>query len=302
MYGLASGYAPAQCALGRLLYYGMGVDRSVPDACALFRQAAQQSDARGCYYFGMVSEFGEDTGDFIENYRKSAELSDRLGQCALGIVLARNREFAEAFALFQKAANQNDAGGFFNSGCCFVRGEGTDCDVSQAYDCFRKCRELGGLYWETKPGQRLAYRRSAGLNLIDLSQTFKQQSTNDISAAVNYGWCQYLGAVVPQDISSATRAFKTAAEQRHSGGMLAYAYALSNDAETQNPEATHLFADSALWQTSPLTARSTKLIKTPRPRVSKPQTGKQNFLVPGKRYQGAKEQKERNRQAKRSKL
>jgi TPR repeat protein len=312
LYALAAAghFAPGQCALGRCFYYGIGVRRDTGEARTLFRQAAAAGDCRACYYCGMLIECGEEPGtrsaDAIEYFTKAAQGSDPLGQCGLGIALARDREFGGAFALFQSAAEQGDAGGFFNCGCCFVRGDGTEVDVEKAYECFRKCLEQGGLYWETKPGERLWYRRSAGLNLIDLSQEFKQDSAGDLSASVNYAWCQWLGEVVPRDVIAATRRFRAAAEQRHAGGMLAYAYALSEGAQTQSSEATQWFADAAMWvggrPVSASARQQATLFKPVKPRVSKPQAGKQNFLVPGRRFQGVKEQKERKKQAKRANL
>jgi TPR repeat protein len=306
-YGIAADdrYAPAQCALGRCRYYGIGIERSVRDACALFKLAAEQGDARGCYYAGLTAAFGEGPGDPIELWRRSAGEGDPLGLCALGIARARAGECVEAFELFGRAADQDDAGGYFNRGCCFVRGDGTQADVARAYECFRKCCALGGLYWETKPGANIAYRRADGLNLIDLSQQFREEARADVSAAVNYGWCQFLGAVVPKDTIGAVRAFRAAAEQKHPGGMFCLALALSDGAEAQSAEATQWFTEAALWNVpKPASAASSRsqaiLVKPAKPKVSKPQPGKQSFLVPGKRFQVAKEQKERRKQVKKN--
>jgi TPR repeat protein len=140
-----------------------------------------------------------------------------------------------------------------------------------------------------------------------MSEEFKQDSASDVSAAVNYAWCQWLGAVVPRDVVGATRRFRAAAEQKHSGGMLGYAFALSDGAETQNSEATQWFAEAAVWVTGrpasgSARAQQATLFKPVKPKVSKPQPGKQNFLVPGRRFQGAKEQRERNKQARKSNM
>jgi TPR repeat protein len=256
----------------------------------------------------MVIEFGEETrvkmSEAITFFRKSAVGGDPFGQCALGIQLAGMKQFGEAFELFQRAVDQNDPGGYFNIGCCFVRGEGTNLDLNRGYECFKKCCELGGLYWETKGSQRLCYRRSAGLNLIDLSQSFKQESASDVSAAVNYAWCQYLGSVIPKDALRASHGFRAAAEQKHSGGMFSYGIALSDGGLTQNADATHWFVESALWNpVRPASTGSSKsnptLVKPAKRKVTKPRTGKQNFMVPGNWFEVAKEQKEGSRQVKR---
>jgi TPR repeat protein len=158
--------------------------------------------------------------------------------------------------------------------------------------------ELGGLYWEHTPNGALWYRRSEGLSLIDLSPIWRK--AGDVSSDVNYCFCEFLGVVVAKDIPDATRGFKAAAEQRHSGGMFCFACALSEGATKQNPEATKWFADAALWlsqKAATASSRSvTRIVKPMKPKINIPTPGKRSFMIPGNRYQRAKEDKERRKQ------
>jgi TPR repeat protein len=294
MYSLAAAqdYGPAVSALGKCHYYGTGVERSVGEAVDLWRHAAELDDPRGCYYYGMVAE------DSLGLFKRSADAGDPFGQCAFGIELARLKQFGDAARWFGRAAEQDDVGGHFNLGCCFVRGEGVEENADRAYECFRRVLELGGLYWEQTPNGSLWYRRSEGLSLIDLSQGWRM--AGDVSSDVNYRFCEFMGVVVARDVTNATRGFKAAAEQRHSGGMFCFACALSDGGTKQNPEATKWFAEAALWlshKAAVASSRSqTRIVKPAKPKINVPTPGKRSFMIPGNRYQRAKEEKERRKQ------
>jgi TPR repeat protein len=305
MYDLAveQGYPPAQSALGKCYYYGIGVEQNEDQAIELFRRSAENNNARGCYYYGMILEFSDTPHEAIAFYQRSADANDPFGQCALGIQLARNREFSDAVRCFLRAADQNDAGGFFNLGCCHVRGEGTEQDIAKGYQCFRKVLELGGLFWEPRRNNGLWYRRSEGLSLIDLSQSWKRAAfAGDLCADVNYRFCQFTGNVVARDVAEAAKAFKAAAEQKHFGGMFCLGLALSEGATKQNEGATKWFAEAALWNQKGAVGllKSQSRMRRLKPKINIPAPGRRSFLVPGNRYQREKEAKERRNQVKTS--
>ena len=132
------------------------------------------------------------------------------------------------------------------------------------------------------------------MNMIDMSEVFKREGENgNLSSKVNYGYCELLGNEVIQDVNSAMKTFRMAAELHHAGGEFYYGVALSAKATNQTPEADVWFTKCALWiqdvdtlEQKIRTTRSEK--KIVKPKV----TTKRSFFVPGNQFQKKKEQKE----------
>jgi hypothetical protein len=108
------GSALAQCLLGSMHYFGLGVEKDAKEAVRWFRKAAQQGNARGQAILGWMHQTGlgveKDDNEAVRWYRKAADQGDEYGQYYLGWVhefgLGVEKDLSEARKWYRKAADQ----------------------------------------------------------------------------------------------------------------------------------------------------------------------------------------------------
>jgi hypothetical protein len=129
--GLAQqGHVESMVACGVVLMEGMGVPAQEKKAVEWLEKAVAQNSAQGCYELGTVLYTGVD-GVFEEDPEA-------------------------AFALFQKAAEQDHTAGMYMMADCLVEGEGTEVDVGRAVPLFYQAAERGHRYSRQRIRELLA--------------------------------------------------------------------------------------------------------------------------------------------------
>ena len=73
-------YAPAELALGEILYYGRGTYKADPECEQWLLLAAEHGEARACYFLGKLAKDKKDMAEACRWWRKGAEGDDEWSQ------------------------------------------------------------------------------------------------------------------------------------------------------------------------------------------------------------------------------
>ena len=117
----------------------------------LFRQAAEQGDAKGQYNLGVMYDKGlgvpQNYPAAFEWYTKAAEQGNINAQNNLGAMYANGegvkKDYAKAFEWYIKAVEQGDASAQFNLGVMYYNGSGVKQDYAKAIEWFTKAAKQG---------------------------------------------------------------------------------------------------------------------------------------------------------------
>ena len=145
------GYERAQCNLGKLYKYGIGVLQDNKKAVYWYTKAANQgnSDAQCSlalmYYNGEGVE--KDYTKALELYTKAANQGNASAQNNLALMYYNgegvDQDYSKALELFTKSAKQCLAAAQYNLASMFHNGEGIDKDYAKALDLYTKAAEQG---------------------------------------------------------------------------------------------------------------------------------------------------------------
>ncbi len=146
------GVIAAQEQLGAVYFQGEFVQRDYAEALSLWKKAAEQGSAYasvrlGDMYFQGVGE-KVDYSLAVAYYRSAARMDYPLGQVGLGVAYYSGKgveqaDSKEAFRLFQLAASQGNAQGFYWLGKCYVEGAGVESSPTRAFEAFTRAYESG---------------------------------------------------------------------------------------------------------------------------------------------------------------
>jgi hypothetical protein len=126
----AAGHVDSMVACGVILVEGMGVPVSENKGIEWLGKAVDLGSGQACYELGTVYYIGID-----------------------GVV---DEDAAKAFALFERAANDNHTGALYMMADCLVEGEGVAKDVARAVPLFYRAAELGHRFARQRVRELLA--------------------------------------------------------------------------------------------------------------------------------------------------
>jgi TPR repeat protein len=160
-----------QFNLGKMHYYGEGVQQDYTQAAVCFLKAAEQGLPIAQYCLGFLHAKGQGVPqDFAQAavwYRKAAEQGDARAQLNLGKMYSHGDGVAEDNALaavwIRKAAEQGLATAQCNLGYRYQYGEGVPYDHQQATYWYRKAAEQGHVEAQASLGWRWLYNKDRGV-------------------------------------------------------------------------------------------------------------------------------------------
>lgn len=130
------GYAPAQTVMGYIYETGMKVPADPAAALDWYKKAAKLDDRLGDWLAGRLYFSGAVPRDLdaAETYlKKAANQGDPYGQYLLGMVKLERNDYANAAAMFRKAAMQGIPLAQQQLGNLLKDGKGVEADKMQAY-------------------------------------------------------------------------------------------------------------------------------------------------------------------------
>ncbi|MCX6929847.1 MAG: tetratricopeptide repeat protein, partial [Verrucomicrobia bacterium] len=154
----AQGYPEAQTALGHIYADGLGVARDPIEARKWYAQAADRGEADALHWIGAsylngdtaprtVGEGIEASAKAFEAFSKAAGAGYPPAEFNLGMMRltgeAGDANPQEAFALIQKAAEQNLPAAQTQLASMYEVGQGTTRDFAQAYQWYVRAAALG---------------------------------------------------------------------------------------------------------------------------------------------------------------
>jgi len=151
-------------------------------------------------------------------------------------VLSKNKQYPEAFTLYQKAANQGNAAGQNNLGLCYENGYGVTKDLNQAIAWYKKAADQGNLNAQAaldrlqnnpplKPVDVAVLVRQADKysdnGQYDIAYPFYKQAADQGNAYAQFaiGYCYEEGMVVTKDYNQAVEWYQKAANQGYEGAQ-----------------------------------------------------------------------------------
>jgi len=189
---------------------------------AMKRLDANPKDAVAMTLMGELTHDGaavkRNEAEAARWYRLAAELGDREGQFALGLMLLRGaegvaRDRAEAHHWFELAAAQGQAGALYNLGVMALEGEaGAKADYAKAAEYFRKGAENGNA--DAAYSFAVLERQGQGVpaNLVDAAHWLKVAADGgNIAGQVEYAIMLFNGEGVAPDPAGAAKLFMKAA-------------------------------------------------------------------------------------------
>ena len=210
------GNAKAQCQLGAMYKYGLGVSKDWVKAVEWYRKSAEQGYANAQYQLGTMYEKGlgvsEDYAKAVEWYRKAAEQGYAYAQRYLGrlyeLGLGVSRDFAKAVEWYRKSAEQGNADAQCQLGYMYKYGLGVSKDYAKAAECFRKSAEQGLVL------DRIVVMSKYGLDSTKaLEKCRKDAEQGNAYAQCCMGEMYEKGRGVSQDYAKAAEWYRKSAEQ-----------------------------------------------------------------------------------------
>ncbi len=186
--------------------------------------------------------------DSAEDYRAGAERGDADAQFGLGRCYEEGRgvdpDFAQAFAWYEKAANQRHAGAQHMMGNCYAYGMHVSPDYRQAIAWFERAAEQGHANAQYMMGVSFTHGLAGVQDDTVAAEWYSRAAeAGDLEAQVNLAECYLEGRGVPADKSQALRWFKSAAERGHADAQanLAWFYAAGDGVPEDQDEAVRLY-------------------------------------------------------------
>jgi TPR repeat protein len=151
--------AEAQYRVGRLYYYGRGVETDYEQAARWYLAAAEQGHARSQSNVAIMYEQGRGLPADIEQavrwYRLAAEQDRAVSQCNLGRLYEQGRgvprDESRAASLYEAAARQGHAEAQYRLATLYRDGRGVEADPKAARTWFRRAEKNGYLPTPSPP-------------------------------------------------------------------------------------------------------------------------------------------------------
>lgn len=203
-----------------------GVERDMAKAKAWYEKAAMAAspDPEAMYALGQIYERIEPRMA-LAWYRSAANLGHAKSQVQLGKhcedgTRKQARNWKEAFAWYEKAANQNDPIGLYNLGRCHFNGRGVQRNYGEAISCFLQAQERG----DSDAKAMLAYMQLYGYGMAKNVQVAIKslQALAEADCAVacyELGVCYYTGTGVQKSQGEGIYYMKRAAKAGYSNAM-----------------------------------------------------------------------------------
>ncbi len=139
-----SGNAEAQYRIGRMLEFGAGYPKDVPQAITWYRKAAAAGHVAAMEQLGEIYSLGEgapqDDAEAARWFRKAADAGNAAAQYNLGLVYAKGAgvkaDIPTAIAWFRKSAAQGQVEALAKLGIAYAEGTGVAKDPVLAYANF----------------------------------------------------------------------------------------------------------------------------------------------------------------------
>jgi TPR repeat protein len=149
--GVKNGCPACSGVLARCLYNGKGCTQDE----TLSLQLAQKSAASGSHFgYFMVGWKNYDDGDYanaFQMWQMAAELGLAAAQVNLGFMLSNGegvpKDEHKSFQLYQMAANQKHPEGYLNLSRMYSRGIGVKLDIDEASRYAQLARQAGNSKW-----------------------------------------------------------------------------------------------------------------------------------------------------------
>jgi TPR repeat protein len=125
----------------------LGLVKSDKKAAKIWNRAVELGNLDAMVQLGGLYETGSgvklDKKKAMKLYRAAADRGHAFAQNNLGILLASEEKFEEAFRYFALAANQGFTAGETNLGLCYRDGDGTEVDLGKARYWFERAAAKG---------------------------------------------------------------------------------------------------------------------------------------------------------------
>ena len=171
-----------------------GVERDMEKAKAWYEKAATAAtpDPKAMYALGQIYERIEPQMA-LAWYRLAANLGHAKSQVQLGKhcengTRKQARNWKEAVAWYEKAANQNDPVGIYNLGRCYLNGRGMQQNYGEAISCFLQAQKRGDIDAKAMLAYMQLYGYDMKKNEQEAIKTLQELAETDCTVA-----CYVLG-------------------------------------------------------------------------------------------------------------
>jgi hypothetical protein len=125
----------------------LGLVKSDKKAAKILKRAAELGGVDATLRLGEMYDDGEgvklDKKKAERLYRTAADRGDAVAQDKLAFLLDAEGRHEEAFRYYALAADQGWTSAEYNTGCCYLRGEGTELDLGKARYWFERAAAKG---------------------------------------------------------------------------------------------------------------------------------------------------------------
>ena len=125
-----------------------------------------------------------------------------------------NKQYNEAFPLYERVAKEGDAFGQNMLGKCYYHGNGVIKDYAQAVGWWKKAAEQGEANAQTNLGVCYYNGQGVAKNYYQAVYWYKKAANQgEVNAQINLGVCYYNGRGIVRDYNQAAEWYKKAANQ-----------------------------------------------------------------------------------------
>ena len=227
------GFAPAQYMVGLCFEKGTGKPVNRDEALKWYRLAADQHHAeavKAVTRLEKVLAAEKEKAAKEQQKQKEKDKAEAPGVlCQKGIEAENKGKYAEAFKLYQKAADAGYANAQNRLGLCYDKGLGVAPNKSKAALWFQKAALQGHGWGQHNYAFFLENGYGISKNVEEAARWYRKSAEQGIPDAQNrLGLCYDNGTGVPQDKAEAAGWYKKAAEAGNSAGQHTYALFLEN--------------------------------------------------------------------------
>ncbi len=232
----------AKVMLGICHEFGQGVDEDPKRAAALYRESAEQGNAKGqCYLarcFGHGIGVAQDSVQAVHWLRLAAEQGESWAQVQLAWQLQVGegvaKDEAAAGAWLRRASDRGSVDAIWRLGECYANGRGVAVDLAEARALFLRAAELGSPTAQSLLAR--CYERGTGVRK-DLNEAARWYSRavegGDIDAHAAVGWLMVKGNGVEKKVERGLSLLRYASSKGHRRAGVFLAYCLCGGAGMQ---------------------------------------------------------------------
>jgi len=215
----AQEYAEVQYDLGRMYYYGDGLEQNFEKAFQWLQKAATQGLAKAQYLLGRMYLKGEGVEKNLEKALESLEKAATQGLPMAQYLLGRYLEEKnpeEALEWLEKVAEQGLAEAQYDLGIIYYDGQGVEQNLGLAFEWTQKAAEQGHADAQNNLGELYYHGNGVEQNWVkSFEWTQKAAEQGLAKAQYNLGTIYFNGEGVEKNSAKAFQWFQKAAEQGH---------------------------------------------------------------------------------------